>query len=97
MKAYAVVENCQEGLVHECGYAAILGMFLIDPANANMALVKAEKCLHDYYVAATADGGPEQEAEFCRDGDTGMVSASWIKPENDTVHFLEIREVDITE
>lgn len=101
MKVYVVVENCQEGLEAEAGYAEILGIFLIDPKNKKLALKKAEKCLRNRYNEAVinkAGGNIEQENEPCYDEDAdNMLCASWVRSCDDTAHFLDIREHDVTE
>lgn len=95
MEYYAVVENCQEGIEPENGFAAILGSFLIDPADdGKSALVKAEECLYSAWEKARSgksgygpfeSGNPPE-----RDAD-GMLGADWVCSGNDTAHFLDIR------
>lgn len=101
MEAYVVVENCQEGIEPEVGYANVLGIFLIDPKNKWKAYTKAEKCLRNRYTEAVVDktgGDTEQENEPECDSEAGnMLCASWVRCCDDTAHFLDIRVVDVTE
>lgn len=99
MKALIVVENCQEGVEAGVGYASILGIFLINPENRQKAVDEAEKCLrvrYDEAVYESAEGTIEQENEPAVD-ENGVLNASWVETGNDTAHFLDVREADVTQ
>lgn len=100
MECYAVVEDCQEGIEPGNGFAAILGLFLIDPADGGKAaLAKAEKCLYETWEKAN-DGksgyGPFEFGNPPERNDDGMLEADWICSGNDTAHFLDVRKQEIS-
>lgn len=100
MECYAVIENCQEGIEPENGFAAILGLFLIDPADGGKsALVKAEECLCAAWEKAKAGksgSGPFESGNPPERNDDGMLEAEWVCSGNDTAHFLDVRKQEIS-
>ena len=98
MECYAVVENCQEGIEPENGFAAILGLFLIDPADGGKAaLAKADERLRVAWENAKAGKcGPFESGNPPERNGDGMLEADWVCSGNDTAHFLDVRKQEIS-